>query len=167
MERKEAIEIVKNNFPNGRNQLSEALITLIPELKENGNRIRKELIEHFRWNAQILSDFDNKDVIAWLEKQGEQKPFWSEEDECRFNNLIRLIDNSNEGDATKQGFITFLNKIKSLKQHCWKPTEEQMQDTKENKKETKNKCPNYHESWGCATSPLKQCNVCPDYKLYN
>jgi len=42
------------------------------ELAENKDEeIRKELIEYFKWNAQqILNNFDNKDVIAWLEKQG-------------------------------------------------------------------------------------------------
>lgn len=30
-----------------------------------------------------------------------------------------------------------------------------------------NKCPNYSEGYGCSTSPLKQCDTCPDYKLYN
>ena len=48
---------------------------IFPELKESeGERIRKALIEHFNWNAQqILNNFNNKEVIAWLEKQGEQK----------------------------------------------------------------------------------------------
>lgn len=36
MERREALEIVRKNWPYGRYQLSEALETLIPELKENG-----------------------------------------------------------------------------------------------------------------------------------
>ena len=52
-----------------------ALLDLFPELKESEDeRIRKELIEYFRWNVkQILNDFSNKECLAWLEKQGEQK----------------------------------------------------------------------------------------------
>lgn len=43
---------------------------IFPELKESDDeRIRKELIEYFRWNVkQILNDFSNKECIAWLEK---------------------------------------------------------------------------------------------------
>ena len=49
--------------------------TLFPELVESKDeKIRKALIEHFKFNVQqILYDFSNKDVLAWLEKQGEQK----------------------------------------------------------------------------------------------
>lgn len=39
-------------------------------------------------------------------------------------------------------------------------------EIKENKKETKNKCPNDQGRWGCAISPLKRCDLCSDYKLY-
>jgi len=45
----------------------------------------------------------------------EQNPTWSEEDENRFNNLIFLVECSEENDATKEGFIRFINKLKSLK----------------------------------------------------
>ena len=47
----------------------EELEDIFPELKESkGEKIRKALIEYFRWNVQqILSDFDNKEVLAWLE----------------------------------------------------------------------------------------------------
>lgn len=57
-----------------------ALEEVFPELKKSKDeRIRKALIEHFRWNAQqILNYLDNKEVLAWLEKQGESKkvPLW-------------------------------------------------------------------------------------------
>lgn len=74
MERKEAIEIVRSNFPNGRIQLSEALKTLIPELKESEDeRISREITE-------FLVDFNNGEYenpnentidswLSWLEKQ--------------------------------------------------------------------------------------------------
>jgi len=66
-----------------------------PELCESKDeRIRKALIEHFRWNVQqILNDFDNKEVLAWLEKQGEQKTTeWSEEDAKHFLRCLGYIE---------------------------------------------------------------------------
>ena len=52
----------------------------------------------------------------------EPKPAWSEEDENRFKNLIELIEQSNEGKGTKEGFVKFINRFKSLK----KPSDEQL-----------------------------------------
>lgn len=58
----------------------------------------------------------------------EQKPAkWGDEDENRFNNLIFLVEHSDENKATKEGFIKFINKLKSIKQrHTWKPSKEQI-----------------------------------------
>ena len=39
---------------------------------------------------------------------------WSEEDENRFRNLIYLVEHSNEGKGTKEGFVKFINRLKSL-----------------------------------------------------
>ena len=45
----------------------------------------------------------------------EQNFAWSEEDENRFRNLIYLVEHSNEGKGTKEGFVKFINRLKSLK----------------------------------------------------
>ena len=45
---------------------------LFPELAESKDkRIRKALIDYFRWNpnSQLLNEFTNREVFAWLEKQ--------------------------------------------------------------------------------------------------
>ena len=49
---------------------------LFPELAESKDeKIKKSLIEHFKFNVQqILNDFSNRDVLAWLEKQGNPQP---------------------------------------------------------------------------------------------
>ena len=48
--------------------------------KKDDEKLRKELIEYFRWNVkQILNNFNNKEVLAWVEKQGEQKPIISDD----------------------------------------------------------------------------------------
>jgi len=50
-----------------------------------------------------------------LEVERKEHVEWSEEDENRFSNLVWLIEHSNESKATKEGFIKFINNLKSLK----------------------------------------------------
>lgn len=77
MERKEAIKIVKSNFPYGRVMLSEALETLIPELQESEDEddddgIRKDLIEFVQqYGDKYYGQFSKASAISWLERQGE------------------------------------------------------------------------------------------------
>ena len=76
MERKEAIEIIKKNYPDSSfTMLREALETLIPELKESEDeRISKALIEHFACSHSSMypyKGFTKKQILAWLEKQGQ------------------------------------------------------------------------------------------------
>lgn len=60
-----------------------------PEIKEsNDERIRKELLDY------IDKSTGCKEWVAWLEKQGDKNPTWSEEDMNNLNNIIWLCDNS-------------------------------------------------------------------------
>ena len=58
--------------------------TLFPELAESEDeKIRQFLIHEVTETSDKFMSYRNmnkKDVLAWLEKQGEQKPAWSEED---------------------------------------------------------------------------------------
>lgn len=76
MERKEAIEIIKKNWPDSSfTMLREALETLIPELTESEDeKIRKRLLEYFKsfTSETFFNGVPTNDAIAWLEKQGEQ-----------------------------------------------------------------------------------------------
>lgn len=75
MDRNEAIEIVRKNWPYGRYQLSEALETLIPELKESEDeKIRKYLLSMFPDPNDSWDGIFARDIIAWLEKQ-ENNPY--------------------------------------------------------------------------------------------
>ena len=75
MNKDEALQVIRNNFPTGRHQLCEALETLIPELKESDDeKIRKELIRAFTVTAD-KRDYEiygngitYRQVLAWLEK---------------------------------------------------------------------------------------------------
>lgn len=80
MERKEAIEVIKKNYPDSSfTMLREALETLIPELKESEDEsIRKGIIEYleksqFGEEHYQIDDDVVRSYIAWLEKQGNQK----------------------------------------------------------------------------------------------
>jgi len=60
--------------------------------------------------------------------QPQPKHEWSVEDENRFNNLIDLVEHSDEGKGTKEGFVKFINRLKSLRpQSHWRPSEEMLE----------------------------------------
>lgn len=68
--------------------------------KKDDERLRKELIEYFRWNVkQILNDFSNKECIAWLEKQ-DKKETNANEREIPFTeqNPVIIIPKFRPGD---------------------------------------------------------------------
>lgn len=74
----------------------EQLEYIFPELKESEDeRIRKELLKHCT-NAvngvtMCVSTADYARWLAWLERQGEQKSAWSEEDKKKINRIYQLI----------------------------------------------------------------------------
>jgi len=146
MDRKDAIEVIKKNWPdNSFTRLREALETLIPELKESeDDRIRKWIIRDIK---QALDDnvyndesIDSaKEALAWLKKQGEQilansaktckdvqKSAWSEEDEEYYNSLIGYLKYSitnSKPETYKSG--SFTDWLKSIKdRYTWKPSDE-------------------------------------------
>ena len=80
MERKDAIEVIKKNWPDSSfTMLREALETLIPELKESDDEgIRNEIIAFVeqaihRGGGTPIPEEQEAKWIAWLEKQGKQK----------------------------------------------------------------------------------------------
>ena len=62
--------------------------------------------------------YDN--LINWLKylknRVFPQLKQWSEEDKNRFRNLIYLVEHSDESKGTKEGFVKFINRLKSLKE---------------------------------------------------
>lgn len=127
MERKEAIKVIKKNWPDSSfTMLREALETLIPELKESKDeRIRKALISNYQGDGCICTNeyrIDFKDIRAWLEKQWEQKPTeWSEEDEERLrdiiNELVVIKEDANVrcSERALNDIIADINWLNSLK----------------------------------------------------
>ena len=104
MNREEAIKIVKSHYPANKQMLNEALEFLIPELKESEDeKIRKDLITFLDeiWHLGKNGNFDKWDKsdcskwLAWIEKQGEQKPVeWSEYDEHKVKDIIYFLNSA-------------------------------------------------------------------------
>ena len=69
---KQRLDCDKNGFISTNKAL---LLSMFPELKESkGERIRKDLIQWIDDFPDIIWNGHNKkDIIAWLNKQGEQK----------------------------------------------------------------------------------------------
>ena len=71
---------------------------VFPELRESEDeRIRKWLIDYFgsiKKTVWIHRDITCEQILEWLEKQKEQKPAWSEEDERRIDAICELLENT-------------------------------------------------------------------------
>jgi len=99
MDRKEKLEEAKKLYETANADQKYVLESLFPELKESeGERIRKALIQIF--NVENFENYGikNEEVIAWLEKQVEQKPVeWSQVDLISLGYLADFVDKN--GDA--------------------------------------------------------------------
>ena len=105
-----------------------------PIEESEDEKIRKMLIEFFRdWGktrSHCWSIFI-PDILAWLEKQGEQKSIeWSKEDRETIDYLIDYLESELDSSYTKEDKEEFTKEIELLKslrpQSTWKPTEQQM-----------------------------------------
>lgn len=110
----------------------ETIEYIFPELRESKDkRIIRTLKEIVNWgcakNISVENNVELKDCLAWLEKQGEQKPSWSKEDES-----MLLICSDAIAAAYAAGYYTFeetnkmKNWLKSFKTNHWKHLNEQV-----------------------------------------
>ncbi len=97
---------------------------IFPELAESEDeKIRKDLIHWVKTNISyermpVGMNYSNECVIAWLEKQGERKPSWSEEDEIGYNDALFAIEKARlvAKDENDMGNLWFAEEwLKSLK----------------------------------------------------
>jgi len=114
--------------------LKKGIEYILPELKESEDeRMLREIKRYIKEQGNKPTGLPNgtvavADMLAWLEKQGEQKPAWSEEDECRMNNLCHFLEeygNQYYGHLTLQYTISWLKSLRPQKQ--WKPSEEMLE----------------------------------------
>jgi hypothetical protein len=111
---------------------------VFPELRESEDeRIRKWLIKDMgrRLSCWTSTEVTKEQVLAWLEKQGEQKSAWSEKDQEIWEEISVLLWEGFKKTYTKFSWNEIKDwikpKIESLKvraqsQSQWKPSDEQM-----------------------------------------
>ena len=132
---KEALERAKSyhDDPNCRVSMKSTIEHIFLELAESEDeRIRKAIIKHFKqeedkFKGLTFNGYYYKDVYAWLEKQGEQKPVaWSDDDERMLDDIISHLESEHDiMPKCNTSQIKWLKSIRPAKQ--WKPTLEQMQ----------------------------------------
>lgn len=92
----EAILRAKSKIKNDKNHVlyEDDVIEIFPELKESEDeKIKKDLIQWIdEFPDTIWRGHYKKDILAWLKRQGEQKPAWSEDDENMVKDIIASID---------------------------------------------------------------------------
>lgn len=72
---------------------------VFPELAESDDeKIRKALIDYFRWNpnSQLLNEFTNREVFAWLEKQGKQRLYINDNAKEMFIKALERVEEQND-----------------------------------------------------------------------
>ena len=127
---KEALEKARRlrAYPTNKPFISD-LQDLFPELKESeGGEIRNWLIGYFQqYKSDGVVKFANglkiDSIIAWLEKQGEQKSTWSEEDELMLKDAIEFIE-TGWSDRGKSHLVYWLKSIKN--RIIWSSSEKQL-----------------------------------------
>ena len=93
---------------------------ILPELAESeGDRINKAIYNCVKWfgfDSSFFKDVSQEECLAWLEKQGEHKPAWSEEDEEIHRRCICAMRASACGFPEEEKFVEQVdNWLKSLK----------------------------------------------------
>jgi hypothetical protein len=127
MTKEEAMKILKDfHDKSALFSVRIALDTIIPELKESEDeKIREEIVDYLKKFIPHCDDdlvVKSKLWIAWLEKQGEQKPAWSEEDENGLGNALWCCKQAARiaKDENDMGNVWYAeNWFKSLKDRVW------------------------------------------------
>lgn len=106
------------SIPEGFTATIEGNKIILTKTESEDEKIRKALIEYFNEQCD-MSDWNGVygyQVIAWLEKQGEQNPAWSEEDENRLTNIIIMLKEGASHHFVKNDITKGIDWLKSLKQ---------------------------------------------------
>ena len=97
----------------------ETIEYIFPELKESEDeKIRKNIIIALKSQKDELGDFykshntSESELVDWIEKQGEQKPIWTDNDRTMAFTLLRDIDQmtyiSKEGKNERLEWLNLL-----------------------------------------------------------
>lgn len=118
---------VKGEHPECFTEAQKAAEFVFPELKgSEDEKIRKHLIDTFTcyYKDKYDKEWDGlpvKDIIAWLEKQGEQKPIIAENEKWLIDETLYFLDEFQQSDRCfseneMQNSVTCSNWLKSLKE---------------------------------------------------
>ena len=113
---KDALERAKEKYAmfEGMKQ-GDILEDVFPDLKESEDgSIRNAIHIYLDWldgrkDYAPKGEYSIRDMIAWIEKQGEQKPAWSEEDERIYQSIMDDTVQENQLDGKQ---IDWLRDIK-------------------------------------------------------
>lgn len=90
---------------------------MFPELKESEDeRIRKRIYDYINVTLDDNESTEKEKWLAWLEKQGEQKPVWSEYDERILKTIIIGIENEMFSDVMREEYQRIPNTNKNYYQ---------------------------------------------------
>lgn len=133
---KEALERARNiRFGNTNSALANVVCEeIFPEIRESEDEmIRKEMISifsKFEESYTLYGDkYDYKKWVAWLEKQGDQKPTWSDDDE-KMMQLIHKYVKASASNFDYENIQIWFRNIKNRVQHHWKPTDERKEENR-------------------------------------
>lgn len=89
---------------------------IFPELIESEDeRIRKKIIDYFRGNVGLgvaIGGVSVKDMVSWLEKQGERQSIWTDNDRIMAFTLLRDVDQMTYiSDEGKNERLQWLNSL--------------------------------------------------------
>ena len=143
----------------------EALQILIPELEESEDeRIRKALIHLISEQDGILTAINGisvKNILAWLEKQKEQKPAecLNPEKDCWYVCIKDFYcggkKQSSKGDLVQAKGGMYMMGREDISEWFRKAYYDEIKPA-----EWSEKCPHYSEGYGCEISPMKKCESC-------
>lgn len=109
---KAALEWMQGMYGGLYGKTKEEAEKYFPELAESEDeKIRKWLIGYFQRN-KVAEVIKTHNILAWLEKHGEQKPKWTEEDSLMIDSIIDTIKWLEGKGATNMK----IDWLKSLKQ---------------------------------------------------
>lgn len=113
--------------------MEEDIIKIFPELKDSEDERMWKLIKkyaHYNISDMALEadHITREQLETWLEKQGEQKPAWSDEDERIFDEAIYFIRREPYRECDAEPIVDWLKSLKDRvqPQKQWKPSDEQM-----------------------------------------
>ena len=121
---KEKLRLAKEALDSGSYD-KETIEYIFPELKESEDeRIRRDIIRYLKKTSPAIGENIEK-MFTWLEKQGEQKPAWSGEDSCCYDDICEILINlihSSKSNVNKDVVQKDLDWLMSIKESQLKST---------------------------------------------